>query len=333
VDSPSLRPHYVQRGFAWAASSYQVNGYDVEAGVADTYALIDLFKTVTGERPRDVVMTGASMGGHVTAVAIERYPKAFSGAMPVCGVLGDTALFDWFLDASAVAAARSGQRITLPVDPDTWRAQVARFTPDRFWADVLERRSGGERPGFDAAIAYWSAARALPPYTDLPFLFGVYPGLTGAPIGGNRLTLYRSTDRLLPTAAEIRLNLAVTRVPPGGDRTGAPRVHGRPSVPVLSLHDLGDLFVPFSMEQAYALRAAANGRSRLFVSRAIRGVGHCDFTRDELQQGFDDLTTWVDTGRRPGGDAILDRRTVAAPVFGCRWTTADRPAFGPSCPD
>ena len=102
-------------------------------------------------------------------------------------------------------------------------------------------------------------------------------------------------------------------------------------MPVLSLHDIGDLFVPFSMEQVYARRAVLNGRSRLFVSRAIRGVGHCDFTPAELQQGFDDLVRWVRDGRRPGGDSILDRRAVAHPGFGCRWTVGERPAFAQPC--
>ena len=98
--------------------------------------------------------------------------------------------------------------------------------------------------------------------------------------------------------------------------------------------DLGhpNLFVPFGMEQAYARRAALHGRSKLFVSRAIRSVGHCDFTAAELQRGFDDLVRWVDTGRRPAGDAILDRRAVADRSFGCRWTVGERPVFGESCP-
>ncbi|GAA3289600.1 hypothetical protein GCM10020218_058630 [Dactylosporangium vinaceum] len=53
-------------------------------------------------------MAGESMGGHITAVAIEHYPRAFVGAMPVCGVLGDTELFDYFLDANLTAAALTG---------------------------------------------------------------------------------------------------------------------------------------------------------------------------------------------------------------------------------
>jgi hypothetical protein len=347
VDSPSLRPHYVQRGFAWAASSYQTNGYDVDQGVRDSYALIDLFREVTGTPAERVLMTGSSMGGHVTVVAIERYPRAFAGAMPACGVLGDTELFDYFLDANLTAAALAGVRPAFPAQPDEWRAQAGRIAAElgliagrpllltpagRIWSDVVERRSGGDRPGFPAAFAYWSAARGLSPYADLPFLLGAYPGVTGAPVQGNRLTFYRSTDGPWPTLAEWRLNLTVRRVPPTGDHAAVPRVAGRPSVPVLSLHNLGDLFVPFSMEQIYAVRAARNGRSGLFVSRAIRAAGHCDFTPAELSRAFDDLVTWVDRGRRPGGDAILNRRAVADPAFGCRYTVGERPGFAAACP-
>jgi hypothetical protein len=364
VDNPALRAYYVARGFAWAASSYATNGYDVGQGVRDSYSMIALFRRATGRTARAVYMSGASMGGQITAVMIEKHPSSFVGAMPYCGVLGDTRLFDYFLDANVTAAALAGVHIDFPLQPpadypDQWRSQVNRILPalglttgaapeltaaGRTWSAVVERRTGGVRPGFAGAFAYWNATPSLPPLADLPFLFGLYPGLTGGTaniaagnVTDNRFTLYRSTDRRWPTAAEWRLNAEVLRVKhtatadPG--LSGVPRVDGRPPVPVLSLHDIGDLFVPFSMEQIYARRATANGRSRLFVSRAIRGVGHCDFTQPELQKGFDDLVTWVRTGHRPGGDAILDRRAVADPRFGCRYTVGVRAAFvAPPCP-
>ncbi|MET0491797.1 MAG: phthalyl amidase [Actinoplanes sp.] len=354
VDSPDLRAHYVAQGFAWAASSYQTNGYDVGQGVRDSYALIGTFQQVTGARPRSVLMSGKSMGGQITAVAIEEYPRAFAGAMPYCGVLGDKELFDFFLDANVTAAALAGVRIEFPAQPDAgypdrWAGQVARILPElglvtgrppaltpagKTWSDVVERRSGGDRPGFDAAFRYWSAAAS----DNLPFMFSLYPGLSGGTAGiaegnltDNRLSFYRATDRPVPTIAEWRLNAGVLRVAPTARASngldGVPRVDGKPPVPVLSLHDIGDLFVPFSMEQEYAQRAARNGRSKLFVSRAVRGTGHCDFTQPELRRGFDDLVSWVRTGHRPGGDAILDRRAVAAPAFGCRYTVGKRTEF------
>jgi hypothetical protein len=49
------------------------------------------------------------MGGHVTA-AIEQYPQAYDGAMPICGVLGDHELFDFFLDYNVVSAAPRRRR-------------------------------------------------------------------------------------------------------------------------------------------------------------------------------------------------------------------------------
>ncbi|MFI5839057.1 phthalyl amidase [Catenuloplanes sp. NPDC051500] len=349
VSNPQLRAHYLDRGYAWAASSYQLNGYEVGQGVRDSHALISLFRRVTGRTAQSVLMTGESMGGHITAVALEEFPRSFAGAMPVCGVLGDAALYDYFLDANVTAAALSGVNIAFETTPDEWRAQVRQImtalglsagappalTPaGRTWSDVAERRTGGERPGFDASFAYWNTATSLEPYADLPFLFGLYPGLSGSAdnVAGNRHTVYRITDAPHLTPAERRLNADVLRVSPSAHPSpglgSIPRVDGRPRVPVLSLHGLGDLFVPFSMEQIYARRAAPTG---LFVSRAIRATGHCDFTQPELRTAFDDLTRWIATGHRAAGDPILTPRAVAAPTFGCRFTSAPRAGFA-ACP-
>jgi hypothetical protein len=354
-DSP-LRAYFIAHGFAWAASGYSTNGYDVGQGVLDSHALIGLFAAKV-RTARSVYMTGVSMGGHITAVEIERFRGDFVGAMPACGVLGDKELFDYFTDANVTAAALTGTDIQFPMTLEagqayapTYDAQVLSELPElgtgftsgnpaavsltptgQAWASTVELRSGGIRPGFASGFAFWSSI-GFAPLTNVPFLFGVYPGLTGGTVGiadgnvvDNRFTLYRIGDNRGPlTAAERALNRSVLRVAPtafpsrGVD--GIPKVFGDPRIPVLSLHDLGDLFVPFRMEQIYALRVAAHHQSRLFVSRAIRGVGHCDFTQAELQQGFSDLVSWVRGGHRPGGDPVTDARAVASPTFGCRFT-------------
>jgi hypothetical protein len=366
VDSPTLRDDYVKLGFAWAASSYQTNGYDVGHGVTDTHALIGLFRAVAGRTPEDLYMTGASMGGQVTAVEIETYRHTFVGAMPYCGVLGDTRLFDYFLDANVTAAALTGTAIEFPATPAAGQAYAPVYdqlvhgelaqlgsgfnTPGvqlsplgARWRASVEQRSGGTRPGFASAFAFWNSF-GFAPLTDVPFLFGLYPGLSAGTIGiaagnvtGNLRTVYQLDGNPALTPAELRLNAEVLRVARTArattDLTGIPAVLGDPRIPVLSLHGIGDLFVPFSMEQVYARRVAAHGESRLLVSRAIRENAHCGFTQAELERGFADLVGWVRSGQRPAGDAILDRREVAEPTFGCRFTDGPHPEFvGAACP-
>ena len=48
VQAPPIREHIVRGGFAWAASSFSASGYAPDAGVRDTLALLDYFKSNVG---------------------------------------------------------------------------------------------------------------------------------------------------------------------------------------------------------------------------------------------------------------------------------------------
>jgi pimeloyl-ACP methyl ester carboxylesterase len=186
---------------------------------------------------------------------------------------------------------------------------------------LTEQRTGGERPLFEAGFAAFA-----------PFLFTVYPvypGLGEEPgaIGGNADTVYQLDADPALTAEEQALNDEILRVRAdrgGPGLSGVPRITGRFDVPVLTMHDLGDLFVPFSMEQEYARNAVRRGTSDLLVQRAVRGVQHCDFSAQEYQQAFSDLVTWVEQGVRPAGDDVLDPTAVADRRYGCRFTVPQR---------
>ena len=117
VDNHPLRPLLIQLGYAWAASSYSRNDYDVATGVQDTHALVKRFNGLVG-KPDKVYMTGASMGGHITAVSIEQYGNTYDAALPICGVLGDYAQFDYFLDFNVAAQQLGTGMSAFPVgDP------------------------------------------------------------------------------------------------------------------------------------------------------------------------------------------------------------------------
>ncbi|PWU51205.1 hypothetical protein DLJ46_05450 [Micromonospora globispora] len=333
-----LRQRMLEQGYAWASSSYDRNGYDIRSGVLSTRALADLFSD-TVERPKRVLMAGVSMGGHIIGRSLEQYPDYYDGALPMCGVLGDHELFDFFLDYNLVAQALAGVR-AYPTPPDYLSNAVPRIQvalglaglkptgPDttnelgKQLRAITINRSGGPRPGADAAFAVWK-----------DFLFAISttsggdsPAQRPGQLATNLLTHYEPNS-------PVDVNATVQRVAPENlwerlspTLTEVPRISGRPTAPVLTLHDLGDLFVPFSMEQAYARDAAWHGESRLVVQRAIRAANHCEFSPAEAGAAWDDLTSWVRTGVRPAGDAVTDPEKVAVPDFGCRFT--DRAAYG-----
>jgi len=379
VDEPQLRQYFVDHGYAWAASSYAMNGYDPGDGVVDTHDLLKAFPAITGLLPSQAIMTGLSMGGEITTAEIEAYKGDFVGAMPFCGVLAGNDLFDYYLGANVTAAALTGTTISYPTTLAAGTAYAPAYqaavqselpalgiTPDpatggqtfatdltrtgTLWADTVEQLSGGTRPGFQSAVDFWNSF-GFAPLTRVPFLFGLYPGLNGGTLGlangsvaGNEGTFYTFSDqpaRMLPQ--EIALNRAVLRVPVTATSSAdalspaeLPAINGDPGIPVLSIHGIGDLFVPFSMDQRYDKMMVAHGEGGLFVGRAIREVTHCGYTTSELSAGFSALVSWITTGRRPAGDDILDPRAVASPFFGCQFTDptpGDHPEFkGLPCP-
>ncbi len=360
VDNHPLRDWLIPNGFAWAASSYSRNDYDIAVGVQDTHALAKRFNGIVG-KPDRTYITGASMGGHITAVSIEQYPKAYDGAMPICGVLGDFELFDYFLDFNLAAQQLGTGSSTFPVDPAEYvgvtvpaiKANLSgpgpgwpvSLTPDGVnLKNLTELRSGGERPNFDEAWFFWNT---FPNFASGAgnFLFDLGTGNgTLARSPGNVLdntdVVYQfDTDPAL-SAAEQAFNDGILRVaqdPQGRSPNGLSQVApiaGNPPVPVLSLHNLGDLFVPFHNEVVYGNEAAANGKSDLVVQRAIRGVGHCDFTAFELVPAFADLVAWVEGGVKPAGDDVTNPAAVADPNFGCAFTIDpfDEHVLATACP-
>ncbi|WP_433270013.1 alpha/beta hydrolase family protein [Micromonospora vinacea] len=336
-----LRQRLLEQGYAWASSSYDRNGFDIRSGVLGTKDLADHFGR-TVRRPQHTYVAGVSMGGYVIGRSLEQYPGFYDGALPMCGVLGDQTLLDFYLDYNLVAQALAevpayptpadyltnavpriqvalGLAGLTPTGPDTTTERGKQLRA------ITVNRSGGPRPGADAAFAVWK---------DFLFSISVPTGTGNSPaqrpgqLSTNLLTRYTPNS-------PVDVNATVRRVAPENvwqrllpTLTEVPRIAGRPSAPVLSLHGLGDMFVPFSMEQAYATDVARHGRSKLVVQRAIRATQHCEFTPVEAGAAWDDLVSWVRTGKRPAGDTVTDPAVVARPDYGCRFSDRDAYAAG-----
>ena len=345
VGPPSIRRHLIQQGYAWAASSYSRNYYDVRAGVEDTNKLALNFNTITTAAgrtlaaPTRIYITGHSMGGHITGAAIEAEAAAtavnkvsYHGAVPMCGVMGDAELFNQFAAVQMSAQALAG----LPKYPSANWADISTLVTSTLFTtfpsvptatgakfvSVLQNITGGPRPLFQQGLAFG----------------GSFPSLWGA-LGGDGTITGILNDNILDTnaytytidgdaAGSTALNAAAQKLTASANanrlrRDGLrwiPQINGEIKIPVVSIHTLGDLFVPFSMQQVYQKRVAAKGNSQWLVQRAIRGASHCDFTVAEQVDAFEAMVKWERDGIKPGGDDVVTAATVAAPSYGCTYT-------------
>jgi hypothetical protein len=348
VDPPAyaLRQKFLNEGYAWAASSYYDNGFDIRAGVLSSKDLADLFGSTIG-RPHRTYITGVSMGGYIIGRSLEQYPGYYDGALPMCGVLGDQTLIDFFTDYNLVAQDLAGIR-AYPVPLDYLSNQVPQIQarlgliglspigPDvtndlgKQLRAITINETGGPRPGATASFAAWKdflfgiAAPARPPSPDDT------PAERPGQIATNKFTRYEpntpvdvngTIQRIAPENMLQRVSPLLTQVP---------KIFGVPFAKVVSLHGLGDMFVPFANEQRYAEDVAHHFQSGLVVQRAIRSTQHCEFSPTEAGTAFDDLVGWVHGGPKPAGDNVLAPAIVADPNYGCQFS--DKVAYNTPTP-
>src|SRR5258708_15916696 len=100
VGDPGTRAFLLANGFALAGSSYAHTGWAIQEALLDQTAVLDEFTAMFG-KPTRTIAWGHSLGGIITAGLIQRHPKRFNGALPMCGVLsGGVATWNQALDGA-----------------------------------------------------------------------------------------------------------------------------------------------------------------------------------------------------------------------------------------
>ena len=359
VSDVPIRRYLVENGYAWAASSFSKNGYDVRAGIEDTNALALAFNAIAVQnnrplpQPSKIYIIGASMGGHVAAAAVERETLEtannkvrYNGALPMCAVVGDTELFSYATAYQLAAQYLAGvPATTFPVTDfaskeeriksELWRVFPSVATDQgRKLRAAFVNLTGGPRPIAEDSF------RLKPMQDPVWRRFGddgTIDGVLTKNVADTTGIVYQLDADPAQSAEEQTMNATILRVAAAPDANPrrndglrwVPKVNGQFDVPVVTLQSLGDLFVPFSMQQIYKRRAIANGSDRWLVQRAIRSPGHCDFTVAEQVEAFQSLVNWDVNGVKPAGDEVLDPAAVASANYGCAFT---RNATGPDDP-
>jgi pimeloyl-ACP methyl ester carboxylesterase len=336
VGDPVTGSWLLTHGYALAGSSYATTGWAIQQALPDQIATLDVFGRRVGE-PRHTIAWGHSLGGIITAGLIQRYPHRFNAALPMCGVLAggvatwNTALDGAFAFQQLIDPSVQVINITNPLAnlQNAEKAGAAAQATAKGRARIALASALADTPGWFTPLSpepaptnftrqeknqyLWDAN------VDLPFIFAFRAELQ-ARAGGNPSwntgvnyvrQLARSADsrevHALYAAAGLSLRADLRKLneakrvkaDPSAVRYLARNIsfNGRITVPVLSMHTVGDGLVIPQNEQAYANVVSRAGRSfllrQVFVSRA----GHCAFTPAETITAVRRLVHRLRTGQ------------------------------------
>lgn len=330
VRSDPLDALLSERGYAWAATGYRSNGYRVDRFIDDVRALQERFIREVGP-PRWTIIHGQSMGGHVVIASLELHPGLYQAGFIECGIIDGIGIADYLYAYTAAAEYVGG--VPLLDAPD--RAEFNRRVNEQ-WVPAVGTPGAYTERGrrFESVVKH--LLHDAPLWREnLPRRYLM--NLVYMPRGESREHLraavstqnvrYAIDPGLGLDAGE--LNAKVRRIAPApGSRSRAKDpvyadLTGRITVPVMAIHETGDTWVPFILQQQYRRKTIAAGTSDLLVQRAVRWPGHCAFDSDIRDEAFENLVAWMEKGVKPAGDDVLG--TPMAQI-GRRWTPRPHPA-------
>jgi len=286
-------------GFAFATTSYRQNGLAILEGVQDIAELAASFEGATGHAAGRTILAGVSEGGIVTALALERRPDLFWGGLSTCGPIGTfggqidyigdfRALFDFYYPGVIPGTAIDVPSIVREHWDDIWVPVIASLiTADPGRALELVRVAGAPIDPADPSTIVSTTLGVL--------WYNVFGANDAAQkLGGNP---YDNLSRWYTGSGnDFLLNVLVNRYAADvGARTAlsAYETSAALTVPMVTLHTIGDQIIPFGHEIWYAFKNAINpptGRGR-FIPIPIARYGHCQFNAGEVVTSFVILLT------------------------------------------
>jgi pimeloyl-ACP methyl ester carboxylesterase len=284
-------------GFAFATTSYRQNGLAVLEGLEDVTQLVAAFEAAVGQRAAKTIIAGVSEGGLIAALAAERAPQVFDGALSTCGPIGSfrgqvdyvgdlRVLFDFYYPGVIPGPATDVPAVVR----DLWAplfVPVIRTLVEADPARALELLRVARAP-FDPADPSTIAQTVI---NVLWYnVFGTNDAV--AKLGGNPFD--NSTRWYAGSGNDAVLNALVQRhaaAPAALASLQAYETSGAPGVRLVTLHTVADEVIPFGHQIIYGFKVDATGSRERVVSIPIGRYGHCQFTTGEVLTGLAALIT------------------------------------------
>ena len=279
-------------GYAYATTSYRANGLVADVAVDD---LVELGETVRARYRPDPMRTfivGASEGGLVAALTLEREPDAYAGAIAACGPIGDFAFqIDYLGDFRAVfdyffPGVLPGSPVESPAElRANWEsvyipAVTAALLNDPLAAAELLSVTGAPVDLSDPQTIGETVIGLL--WYSVFSTSDAQARLGGQPYDNTARVYQGSTD-------DAALNAGIARYAADPDaRAEFSRFEtsGQITRPMVTIHTTGDPIVPVAHQGVYTAEVETAGAGALLDERAIERYGHCTFEQGEVVSAF-----------------------------------------------
>jgi hypothetical protein len=295
TEADAYVPLFTSLGFAFATTSYSENGLAIQTGIDNILDLKKRFIKEFGE-PNTIYLAGASEGGLVTTLAIERNPSSFDGGLPLCGPCGDfqrqinyygdfRVLFDYFFPG-----VLPGNVINIPDELiANWQTV---YVPQVLAAiganptNTIKLLNTAQAAYVQGDVNTINATVVGVLQYDVLATRDAFDKLKGQPYD-NSTRIYFGTGS---PEEDAQLNQDVQRYT--GDKKALSVIEkdyqtsGKIGVPLVGAHTTGDPIIPFWHLALYAAKTVAQGTSSLFTGIPVVRYGHCTFTEAEIVASF-----------------------------------------------
>ncbi len=311
----------IAQGYAFATTSFSVNGLNVVEGRNELPQLVELFTARYGA-PQRVYLIGISQGGLIGIQIAEQQQQTFDGVLALCGIYAgyDTEL-DYVGDFRLVF--------------DYLFPGILIGSPDEIPQEMIDNWQDPDNPT-DISDQTKYRNRAITAALQAPDTLRYLLRVTGAPVSDNLLDnittlgtvltfqVYGTNDAAQKIGGEVGTSLYdnQNRVYSGsGSETidqainaGVARfsmteavsttlattydTSGHLRTPLVTMHTTRDPLVPYNQAEMYQQLVDETGSSTLYRHIAVERYNHCNFTTQEVENALTQLIDLVDTSQQ-----------------------------------
>lgn len=284
--TPADETHiFLARGFAVAQSAYASQGWAIGDAIVDNERLRQHFIDAFG-RPGHAYIVGFSLGGLETAASIERYRKAYAGALVMCGATVST---PDIISRGIVTPLVAFDALIPGVLPDLAAPDSPPFIPPAVFAKALQAH-----PQEAAILEQRLQGTKQAPSGPLTLYYMILRELEhragGMPVD-NRKTVYRGFGD------DAAFNRKVHRYAGSPAAMAYARrnvtLTGDIDVPLVMQWNAVDPTIPSRFHPIYPAQVRAAGDGKWLTVLAPVGQGHCGFTGAQIDAAFGTLVRKV----------------------------------------